>query len=90
VINLEVVRGVTEMLQITCDQLTSEKEEEKECADKLEHDITMVHDRISDNTQAPERSAEENIKIISQIIDGYKQEIKELKKIPNPMNPLVV
>jgi len=50
----------------------------------------MVHDRISDNTQAPERSAEENIKIISQIIDGYKQEIMELKKIPNPMNPLVV
>jgi hypothetical protein len=34
--NLEVGRGVTEMLQITCDQLTSEKEEEKECTDKLE------------------------------------------------------
>jgi hypothetical protein len=28
--NLEVGRGVVEMLQITCDQLTSEKEEEKE------------------------------------------------------------
>jgi hypothetical protein len=27
--NLEVVRGVDEMLQITCDQLTVEKEEEK-------------------------------------------------------------
>jgi hypothetical protein len=27
--NLEVGRGVTEMLQVTCDQLTSEKEEEK-------------------------------------------------------------
>jgi hypothetical protein len=34
--NLEVGRGVAEMLQITCDQLTSEKEEEKEHADKLE------------------------------------------------------
>jgi hypothetical protein len=28
--NLEVGRGVVEMLQITCDQLTMEKEEEKE------------------------------------------------------------
>jgi hypothetical protein len=27
--NLEVGRGVVEMLQITCDQLTLEKEEEK-------------------------------------------------------------
>jgi hypothetical protein len=32
--NLEVGRGVIEMLQITCDQLTVEKEEEKECADR--------------------------------------------------------
>jgi hypothetical protein len=28
-INLEVGRGVTEMLKITCNQLTSEKEEDK-------------------------------------------------------------
>jgi hypothetical protein len=33
--NLEVGRGFVEMLQITCDQLTSDKEEEKECVDKL-------------------------------------------------------
>jgi len=34
--NLEVGRGVAEMIKITCDQLTSEKEEEIECPDKLE------------------------------------------------------
>jgi hypothetical protein len=39
--NLEVGRGVTEMLQITCDQLTVEKEEEKECTDRLEKGLTM-------------------------------------------------
>jgi hypothetical protein len=33
--NLEVGRGVIEMLQITCNQLTSEKEEEKQCTDKI-------------------------------------------------------
>jgi len=36
VINLEVGREVTKMLQITCYQLTPEKEEEKEHTDKLE------------------------------------------------------
>jgi hypothetical protein len=40
--------------------------------------------------QAPERSAEEKIKMISQTIDGYKQEIEELKENLNPMTPLEV
>jgi hypothetical protein len=34
--NLEVGRGVVEMLQITCNQLNSDKEKEKEHVDKLE------------------------------------------------------
>jgi hypothetical protein len=63
--NLEVGRGVTEMLQITCDQLTSEKEEEKEHTDKLEQGLTMVYNHIPDSTQAPDRSADENINIIA-------------------------
>jgi len=33
--NLEFGREVVEVLQITCQQLTMEKEEEKRCADKL-------------------------------------------------------
>jgi FtsZ-binding cell division protein ZapB len=37
--------------------------------------------------QAPERSAEEKIKIISQTIEGYRQEIEELKEKLNPMTP---
>jgi DNA repair exonuclease SbcCD ATPase subunit len=85
--NLEVGRGVVEMLQITCDQLTTEKEEEKECTDKLEQGLTMVYNRIPDNVQAPERSAEEKINLISQTIDQYKQEIEELKERLNPMTP---
>jgi hypothetical protein len=59
------------MLQITCDQPTSEKEEEKEHVDKLDHGLRMVYDGIPDNAQAPERSAEEKIQIISETIDGY-------------------
>jgi predicted nucleic acid-binding Zn-ribbon protein len=65
----------------------SEKEEEKECADKLEQGLTMVYDRIPDNVQAPERSAEEKINMISQTIDRYKQEIEELKERLNPTTP---
>jgi predicted nucleic acid-binding Zn-ribbon protein len=38
--------------------------------------------------QAPERSAEEKINMISQTIDRYKQEIEELKERLNPTTPL--
>jgi len=55
--NLEVGRGVIEMLQISCDQLASKKEEEKEHVDKLEQGLTVVYDRIPDSAQEPERSA---------------------------------
>jgi hypothetical protein len=50
----------------------------------------MVYDRIPDNAQAPERSVEEKINMISQTIDRYKQEIEELKERLNPTNPLEV
>jgi hypothetical protein len=76
--NLEVGRGVVKFLQITCNNLTSEKEE-KEHTDKLDQGITMVYDRIPNNMQAPNRSAEEKIKVISQTIEGYRQEIEEIK-----------
>jgi hypothetical protein len=57
VTNLEVGRGVTKILQITYDQLTSKKEEEKECVYKIDHGLTMVYDHIPDNAQTLERSA---------------------------------
>jgi hypothetical protein len=47
----------------------------------------MVYNHIPDSTQAPERSAEEKIKIISQTIEGYRQEIEELKEKLNPTTP---
>jgi hypothetical protein len=57
VANLEVGRGVAEMLQITCDQLTSEKEEEKQCADKLEQGIPMIYNHIPYSAKEPKRIA---------------------------------
>jgi hypothetical protein len=74
------------MLCITYDQLTSVKEE-KEHTKKLEQGITMVYDRILDNMQAPDRSENENIKIIAQSIGIYRKEIKDFKQKINPMNP---
>jgi len=69
---LEVGRGFAEMIQITCDQLTSEKEEEKPCVDKLEHGLTTVYDGIRESTKELERSTEENINMIAQKNDRYK------------------
>jgi hypothetical protein len=47
--NIEVGRGVVKMLQITCDQLTIEKEEKKECADSLEQGFIAAYSRIPNN-----------------------------------------
>jgi predicted nucleic acid-binding Zn-ribbon protein len=85
--NMEVGRGVTEMIQITCDQLTAEKEEEKEHTNKLEQGLTMTYNRIPDNAQALERSVEERINLISQTIAQIKKDIEELKERINPMTP---
>jgi hypothetical protein len=66
--------------------LTSKKEK-KEHDDKLEQGITMVYEHIPDSTQAPDRSAEEKIKISLQKIEGYRKEIEEIKEKLNPMTP---
>jgi len=63
--NLEVGRGVTEMLQIRCDHLTMENEEEKECTDKLEQGLKMIYNYIPNNVQATERSEKEKINLIA-------------------------
>jgi hypothetical protein len=47
----------------------------------------VAYDLIPNNVQAVERSAEEKINLIAQIIDQYKHDIKELKERLNPMTP---
>jgi predicted nucleic acid-binding Zn-ribbon protein len=66
--------------------LTS-KEEEKEHDNKLEQGLTMIYNRIPDSAQLLDRSADEKINIILQMIEGYMQEIEELKEKLNPMTP---
>jgi hypothetical protein len=60
-----VGRGVIEMIQITYDQLTAKKEEEKECTYKLEQTLTVAYNHIPDSAGALKRSVEENINLIS-------------------------
>jgi hypothetical protein len=69
--NLEVGRGVTKMLQITCDELTVEKEEEKEHTEILEQGLKAMYNRIPNNAQATKRSTKEKINLIAQTIDQY-------------------
>jgi hypothetical protein len=47
----------------------------------------MVYNHILNSAQAPWRSAEEKIKIISQTIEGYRQKIEEIKEKLNPTTP---
>jgi hypothetical protein len=46
--NLEIDREVKEILQVTCEKITLEKEEEKQCADKLEKKLAEVYNNIPD------------------------------------------
>jgi predicted nucleic acid-binding Zn-ribbon protein len=88
--NLEMGRGVTKMLQITCDQLTLEKEEEKECVDKLEQKLKEFFTNIPNSAQEALSSAEEQIQVIVQTLEEYRQEIEDLKENINPTTLLEV
>jgi hypothetical protein len=85
--NLEVGRGFTEMLQITCDQLTMEKEEEKECADMVREGIDNdIQPNPQQRTRRKKKHRGEDQPHCTKI-DQYRKEIKELKENLNPMTP---
>ena len=63
--NLEVGKEVAEVLQITCDQLTMEKEEEKRRVDKLEKGLTEVYNSLPDCAQEPTIIPEEKFQRIA-------------------------
>jgi hypothetical protein len=56
--NLEVGREVTEVLQITCDQLTLETKEENKRAEILEKGLTSIYNSIPDCIHEPEDTPE--------------------------------
>jgi hypothetical protein len=49
--NLAIDREVKEILQVTCEQITLENEEEKKHTDNLEKKLTEVYKSIPDYTQ---------------------------------------
>jgi hypothetical protein len=66
--NLEIDREVKEILQVTCEKITLDKEEEKQRAEKLEKKLIEVYNIIPDCVQELEVTAEENIQMIAQKI----------------------
>jgi hypothetical protein len=90
VTNLEISREVKDILQVTCEQITLEKEEERQCVDKLEKQLTKVYNNISNYAQEPKVIAEEKIQKIVQPLERYKQKIAELVENFTPRTPLEV
>jgi len=76
--NLDINMEVKEILQVTCEKITLEKEEEKKCTDKLEKKLTEVYNNILDYVQELEVTAEEKIQNITQKMERYKKEKAEL------------
>jgi predicted nucleic acid-binding Zn-ribbon protein len=67
--------------------ISGRRRKRNNCADRLEQGLTTTYNRIPNNAQATERSAEEKINLIAQTIDQYRQEIEELKERLNPTTP---
>jgi hypothetical protein len=86
--NLQVGREVVEVLQITCDQLTLEKEEEKKHAKNLEKGLTTIYNNISECAQDLEDTSEGKFRRIALLMERYQHEITELTKKLTPTTPL--
>jgi hypothetical protein len=65
------------MLQITCDQLTAEKEEKKYRMDRLKQGVTAAYDKIPNSTQIVDPTIAQNIDHIVKTIDQYQKEIEK-------------
>jgi hypothetical protein len=60
------------MMQIMCDQLTTEKEEQKDRVDRLEQGVTTAYDKIPNSVQIVEPTTTQNIDHIVKTIDQYR------------------
>jgi len=63
---------VREILQVTCEKITLEKEEEKQRIEKLEKKLAEVYNNIPDCTQELEVTTKENIQNIVQTMERYQ------------------
>jgi hypothetical protein len=87
---LQQTKNSRDALELVVEQVKLETKEEKESTDRLEHGLIAEYNPILNNMQAEERSEKENINLIAQKINQYRQVIEELKENINPMNPLEV
>jgi hypothetical protein len=63
---------------VTCEQIKLDKEEKKQCEDKLEKKLEEVYSHIPDCVQELEVPTKEMIQNIAHTLDKYKYEIIEL------------
>jgi hypothetical protein len=83
---LKVTRDGKDRPQIVVDKVQLETHE-KQCTYNLEHKLKEVFTNIPDTMEAAMSNAEENIQIITQMLEGYTKEIKELKEKLTPTTP---
>jgi hypothetical protein len=87
VMNLETTREEKEILEIALKEVQLERDEEKQCTEKLEQRLEEVFQTIPDNALAEELSTEEKIQKIAQAMEGYRQEIIDLAEKVIPSTP---
>jgi hypothetical protein len=85
--NLEIDKEAKEVLETILTEVWIERDEEKQRADKLEKGLEEFFQMIPYNTLARELSAEEKLKRITHMMEGYKHEIVELVGKMTPTTP---
>jgi hypothetical protein len=84
---LQVTRNGKDALELVVEQVKLETKEEKQHTDNLEQKLKEVFTRIPDSAQVAMSNAEEQIQIITQMLEDYKKEIEELKEKLTPTTP---
>ena len=77
--DLQHMKNGKEVLELVVSQVKLETKEENKCVERLEQGLITMYNRITNNTQAIEKSTVENIDLIVHTIDQYRQDIKDLK-----------
>jgi methyl coenzyme M reductase subunit D len=76
--NLAIDHEMKDILQVTCEKIMLEKEEEKKNTDNLEKKLTEVYKSILDCAQEQEVTTKVKIQPIVKTMERYNQEITEL------------
>jgi hypothetical protein len=85
--NLWIAQEENTIMKEVISQEGQEKKRVQQKLDEMENQIHVVFQAISDNAESEEASSEEKMRKIAQMLQQYKDQIKELEEHAVPTTP---